>query len=77
LASFRKSVVESITDADECFMSAISVLETALVLAGTSGSAAVSIPLDQLLDHAQTNVVPFNAEQARHGRDAFIRFGKG
>lgn len=70
-------LLRTIANADECFMSAISVLETALVLAGTRGSAAVWIPLDELLAKAQIDVVPFDTEQARHARDAFIRFGKG
>jgi ribonuclease VapC len=70
-------LLHAIADAEACFVSAISVLETALVLAGTKGGAAVWKPLDELLAKAQIDVVPFDAEQARHARDAFIRFGKG
>ena len=70
-------LLHAIANADECFMSALSVLETTLVLAGPRGSTAVWIPLDELLTKSQIDVVPFDAEQARHARDAFIRFGKG
>jgi ribonuclease VapC len=71
------ALLHAIADAEACFVSAISVLEAALVLAGARGSAAVWRPLDQLLAKAQIDVVPFDAEQAGHARDAFIRFGKG
>jgi uncharacterized protein with PIN domain len=43
-------------------MSAISVLETALVLAATRGSKAVWAPLDELLAKSQIDVFPFDAE---------------
>jgi ribonuclease VapC len=70
-------LLHAIANAEDCFMSAISVLETALVLAGTRGTRAVWAPLDELLAMSQIEVVPFDPEQARHARDAFIRFGKG
>jgi ribonuclease VapC len=69
--------LRAIASADSCFMSAISTLETAMVLAGATGDAALWAPLDELLAKAAVEIVPFDGEQSRLARDAFIRFGKG
>jgi ribonuclease VapC len=69
--------LRAISAADSCLISAISTLETAMVLAGAAGGATVWAPLDELLTKAAVEIVPFDGEQSRLARDAFIRFGKG
>jgi len=69
--------LRAIATAESCFISAVSALETAMVLASAAGGAALWEPLDQLLAAAEVKIVPFDGEQSRLARDAFIRFGKG
>lgn len=69
--------LRAMATAESCFMSAISALEIAMVLAGASGGAALLASLDELLTKAEVEIVPFDGEQSRLARDAFIRFGKG
>src|SRR5258708_33237919 len=69
--------LRAIANADSSFISAISALETAMVLAGAAGDAALWAPFDELLTKAAVEIVPFDGEQSRLARDAFIRFGKG
>ena len=71
------ALLRTIATADACFMSAVSALETAMVLAGAAGGSALWAPLHELLTKASVEIVPFDGEQARLARDAFIRFGKG
>ncbi len=58
-------------------LSALSLLETSMVLAGHSGGDALWEPLDDFLNEARIEIVPFDAEQARYARMAFTRYGKG
>lgn len=58
-------------------MSAVSYLETSMVLAGPGFGEAVWPPLDALLKRANAAVVPFDAEQAAIARAAFLKYGKG
>ena len=69
--------LRAIAAADECFMSALNVLETAMVIAGARGQAASWAPLDEMLSEAGIEVVQFDQEQAHDARQAFLRFGKG
>ena len=48
-----------------------------MVLAGASGDTVSWAPFDELLTRAEVEIVPFDGEQSRLARDAFIRFGKG
>jgi ribonuclease VapC len=69
--------LRTMATAGSCFMSAVSAMETAMVLAGASGDAVSWAPFDELLTRAEVEIVPFDGEQSRLARDAFIRFGKG
>ena len=66
-----------IAEADRCLLSAVSLLETSMVMAGRSGDETAWRDLDDLIEVAAIEIVPQDAEQARIARDAFLRFGKG
>ena len=55
-------------------LSAMTLLEASLVMAGRRGEAMLPV-LDALA--ARLEVVPFDEAMARTARDAFLRFGKG
>jgi ribonuclease VapC len=57
-------------------ISALSVLETSIVLYRRKGAEAVA-ELDALLADLSIEIVPFDALQARAARVAYERFGKG
>jgi ribonuclease VapC len=67
----------AIVNADGIEMSTMSALEVSLVLAGANGEATVWAPFDELLERAGIVVVPFDQEQMRVAREAFLRYGKG
>jgi ribonuclease VapC len=48
-----------------------------MVLAGARGTAEVWGPLDEFIAKAAIEVVPFDGDQMRRSREAFLRFGKG
>ncbi|MEH2534467.1 ribonuclease VapC [Bradyrhizobium sp. AZCC 1588] len=62
--------------ADTLSISAVTVLETKVVLFARLGSEAVDL-FDELLEKAGIAVVPFDDEMARAAFDAFRLFGKG
>ncbi|WP_317135280.1 type II toxin-antitoxin system VapC family toxin [Nguyenibacter vanlangensis] len=62
---------------DRCLLSSVSLLETSMVLAGRSPSLDAWTGLDQLVEAAGVEIVPFSADQAALAREAFLRFGKG
>ena len=57
-------------------ISAVTLLETRIVLLSRSGSSALPI-LHELLERAGIAVVPFDAAMADAAFDAFRRYGKG
>jgi len=57
-------------------MSAVSVLETSIVVEARKGAAGAR-ELDLLLHRGRIDIVPFNAHQLELARDAYRRFGKG
>ncbi len=69
--------LETIATADALLLSSVNYLETSMVLAGPKGEAAVWHPLEAFLARANIVVAPFDQEQARAAREAFLRFGKG
>lgn len=75
--SEAEAFLRAVANADVCAISAVSVLESAMVLAGVKGGSAEWPPLDELLAEADMDVVPFDATQATLAREAFLRFGKG
>lgn len=72
-----KALLAALVAAAGRVMSAVSVLETSLVLAGPKGKANVFAALDGFLAEAGIEAVVFDAEQADLARLAFLRFGKG
>lgn len=69
--------LQAIAAADRCLLSAVSLLETSMVLAGRTGGSAAWAGLDALIARAGMEVVAQDGEQARLARDAFLGFGKG
>jgi ribonuclease VapC len=62
--------------AESLSISAVTVLETRIVLFARLGLDAVDL-FEELLENAGIVVVPFDDETARAAFDAFRRFGKG
>lgn len=58
------------------YVSAASVLETALVMQARVGEQG-DLEVDALLRDLDLDVMPVDAEQLRLARDAAVRFGKG
>jgi ribonuclease VapC len=71
------SFLEIIAAADRCLLSAVSLLESSLALAGRSGDASSWIELDALVAQAGIEVVPQDAALTEAARVAFLRYGKG
>lgn len=69
--------LEIIAAADQCLLSAVSLLETSMVLAGRSGDASSWTELDALVAQASIDVVPQDAALTDAARAAFLRYGKG
>jgi ribonuclease VapC len=72
----RAEFVSLIADAPRRVISAVSVLETAMVLEGRRGDDGGS-DLDLFLHRASVETIAFDEEQLRWARKAFRRFGKG
>jgi len=68
---------DAIIDADAACMSAVSLQESSMVLAGQRESAGVWQPLDEVIRRLAVEIVPYDAELVRIAREAFLRFGKG
>ena len=66
-----------IAAADGCLLSARSLLETRLVLAGRQGDASSWTELDALVAQAGVQVVAQDAALTEIARSAFLRYGKG
>ena len=58
-------------------MSAVSLQEASMVLAGRHADAVAWSELDRILRVMEVEIIPHDAELARIARDAFLRFGKG
>jgi ribonuclease VapC len=72
----EKSAFQAILDGDErCIVSAVNAFETACVLRGKLGQAAV-VEFWQWLADNRIEVVPFDAVQATEATAAFDRYGK-
>lgn len=71
-ASYRRAILS----ARLWLISAVTLLETQIVLASRSGGAAVPV-LHLLIERAGIAVVPFDEPLAHAAFDAFKRYGKG
>jgi ribonuclease VapC len=73
----EKSAFQAILDGDErCIVSAVNAFETACVLRGKLGQAAV-VEFWQWLTDNRIEIVAFDAVQAYEAAAAFGRYGKG
>lgn len=72
----RADFVSRIEQAERRLVSAVTVLEAAMVLEGRKGDDA-GRDLDLFIQRASLEVVPFDDEQLNHARLAFRKFGKG
>ncbi|MGA9627564.1 MAG: type II toxin-antitoxin system VapC family toxin [Bryobacteraceae bacterium] len=72
----RSEFVSLIEQSSRRLISAVSVLEAAMVLEGRKGDDAGS-DLDLFLQRASIETVAFDQEQLTVARTAFRRFGKG
>ena len=72
----RTEFVSLIEQAPRRLISAVSVLEAAMVLEGRKGDDA-GADLDLFLQRASVETVAFDPEQLALARSAFRRFGKG
>jgi ribonuclease VapC len=69
--------VDAILRADTAFISAVSVQEAGMVVAGRFGDETAWPPLDALLNVLRLEIVAHDAVLATIARNAFLRFGKG
>jgi ribonuclease VapC len=69
--------VDAIIAAGATCLSAVSLQEASMVLAGRGGAEAAWIPLDDFIARARMEVVPHDRRLAEVAREAFLRFGKG
>lgn len=69
--------VDALLAASPRFMSAVSLQEAGMVIAGRFGGDAIWRPLDALLARLDMEIVAHDAALARIARQAFLRFGKG
>ena len=72
-----QSLLSIIARAPARIMSAVSLLETSIVLAARKREAGIWQPFDEFLSEARIEVIPFDDEQARLARTAFLKYGKG
>ena len=72
----RDTFQRAIDASPERLVSAMTKLETGIVMIGRRGPAARD-EVDQLLARISATIVPFDEHQANIARDAFVRYGKG
>lgn len=66
-----------IEEAATVSMSAVSLQEASMVLAGRQADAVAWSELDRILRDMEVEIIPHDAELAHIAREAFLRFGKG
>ena len=71
-----EAFVAAISAAPSRMISAVSALETAIVIEAKKGAMGSRL-FDELLTAAQINIVAFDQTQFNLAREAYTRFGKG
>ena len=66
-----------IEEAAAVSMSAVSLQDASMVLAGRHVDAVAWSELDRILRDMEVEIIPHDAELAHFAREAFLRFGKG
>jgi ribonuclease VapC len=72
----RDTFLRAIEATSSRLISAMSKLETGIVMVARKSSAAAS-EVDALITKLSATIIPFDDHQADIARDAFARFGKG
>ena len=72
----RVAFLRAIENSDGCIMSAVTLLESRMVIRGRFGATALT-DLVTLLDEITPQVAPFDAGQSDFAFSGFSRFGKG
>ncbi len=70
-------LLRALVEARGRVMSALNLLEASMVLAGPYGKELIWGPLDDFILEAGIEIVPFDGEQVRLARNAFMQYGKG
>jgi ribonuclease VapC len=68
----RRAFLRTIEDSETCILSAVTPLETRMVLRGRFGASALT-DLITILDEVAPDIVPFSGEQADMAFSAFER----
>jgi len=76
-AAEARRFIDAIAEADTAYLSAVSLQESAMVLAGSSGDASAWHVLDDLVRDMDLKVAPHDRDLSIVAREAFVRFGKG
>lgn len=71
------SFLHIIAETEGCLLSAVSLLETSMVLTGRTGSQASWANLDELILRAGIQMVAQDVELTEAARHGFLRYGKG
>jgi ribonuclease VapC len=71
------ALLRCITESDKIVLSAVSLQEASMVVAGRTADAAAWRDLDALIRAFSIETIPYTGELALIARDAFLRFGKG
>ena len=66
-----------IAGAENCVMSALSLIEVSMVMAGSKGTATDWTGLDALVADLDIGVMVLDDRQVAAARNAFLRYGKG
>jgi ribonuclease VapC len=71
------TLLRCISEADSACLSAVSLQEASMVLAGRARDETAWHELDALITTYSIAIMPYAEDQALIGRAAFLRFGKG
>ncbi|SJM93633.1 Ribonuclease VapC [Crenothrix polyspora] len=76
LESDAEQLLNQLIDADELYLSAVSLVETAMVIEYKKGKSGAD-KLDELLAELTPTIVEFDQQQAALARMAWREYGKG
>lgn len=68
--------IQLINESEDCLLSAPGYVEASIVMGTKHGEQGVK-NLNLLIEALSIIIVPFSAEQAQLGSEAFLKFGKG
>ena len=77
LEAEAKAFADAIAATSLRLMSAVTMQESCMVLAGRTGGAECWVGLEELIERAAIQIAPYDDAQARMAREAFLHYGKG